>query len=301
MCLSFPARCLTCGKAVRAQRLVCRACAASLPKEPFFQEFPLPRAQEARLPVAAPLSYEKGTRRTLRRLKFQEERALAKPLAALMAQAVGQGGREFDGVVWVPMSPKKLQQRGYNQSQLLAKALAKELGLPWWTLLEQARETATQHDLTRAQRADNVRGAYRARAEAAGQRLLLVDDIVTTGATLRAAMERPAAYFDLDERGCLTISETFLLPKVEHYNYDYYAGVEYRMDVTKPVGERVVLLQYQGKPVQPTDVFSICMSNYRASGAGGYEMYTGCRVLREIGPRDREYYHKDWPVKDGLA
>ena len=103
-----------------------------------------------------------------------------------------------------------------------------------------------------------------------------------TGATLRAAMERSAAYFDLDERGCLTISETFLLPKVEHYNYDYYAGVEYRMDVTKPVGERVVLLQYQGKPVQPTDVFSICMSNYRASGAGGYEMYTGCRVLREI-------------------
>ena len=40
-------------------------------------------------------------------------------------------------------------------------------------------------------------------------------------------MERSAAYFDLDERGCLTISETFLLPKVEHYNYDYYAGVEY--------------------------------------------------------------------------
>ena len=81
-----------------------------------------------------------------------------------------------------------------------------------------------------------------------------------TGATLRAAMERSAAYFDLDERGCLTVSETFLLPKVEHYNYDYYAGVEYRMDVTKPVGERVVLLQYQGKPVQPTDVSSICMS-----------------------------------------
>ena len=71
----------------------------------------------------------------------------------------------------------------------LARALAKELGLPWWTLLEQARETATQHDLTRAQRADNVRGAYRARAEAAGQRLLLVDDIVTTGATLRACAQ----------------------------------------------------------------------------------------------------------------
>ena len=186
VCLFFPARCLTCGKAVRAQRLVCRACAASLPQKPFFQEFPLPRAQEGRLAVVAPLSYEKGTRRTLRRLKFQEERALAKPLAALMAQAVGQWGREFDGVVWVPMSPKKLQQRGYNQSQLLAKSLAKELHLPCWDLLEQVRETATQHELSRAERADNVRGAYRARPAARGKDLLLVDDIVTTGATLRA-------------------------------------------------------------------------------------------------------------------
>ena len=68
MCLFFPARCLTCGKAVRAQRLVCRACAASLPQKPFFQEFPLSQAQEGRLAVVAPLSYEKGTRRTLRRL-----------------------------------------------------------------------------------------------------------------------------------------------------------------------------------------------------------------------------------------
>ena len=186
LCLVFPARCLGCGRAVLPQRLFCEDCVPKLPKEPFFQQIPL---EEGSLTVGAPLPYQEGFRQTLHRLKFQEERALAKPLAALMAQAVGQWGREFDGVVWVPMSPKKLQQRGYNQSQLLAKALAKELGLPWWTLLEQARETATQHNLTRAQRADNVRGAYRARAEAAGQRLLLVDDIVTTGATLRACAQ----------------------------------------------------------------------------------------------------------------
>ena len=188
-CLFFPARCLKCGKAVRPERFFCPECAASLPEGPLRREFPLPGEDGGFLEVAALLPYEGEFRHTLYRLKFQEERALAKPLAALMAQAVGQWGREFDGVVWVPMSPKKLQQRGYNQSQLLAKALAKELGLPWWTLLEQARETATQHNLTRAQRADNVRGAYRARAEAAGQRLLLVDDIVTTGATLRACAQ----------------------------------------------------------------------------------------------------------------
>ena len=62
----------------------------------------------------------------------------------------------------MPMSSKKLRQRGYNQSELLARALANELGLPAWELLSQVRETQTQHTLTRVQRADNVRDAYRA-------------------------------------------------------------------------------------------------------------------------------------------
>ena len=189
MCLFFPARCLTCGKAVRAQRLVCRACAASLPQKPFFQEFPLSQAQEGRLEVVAPLSYEKGTRRTLRRLKFQEERALAKPLAALMAQAVASGARNSTGWCGCPCPRRSSSSGAITKASCWQRPWPRSWGLPWWTLLEQARETATQHNLTRAQRADNVRGAYRARAEAAGQRLLLVDDIVTTGATLRACAQ----------------------------------------------------------------------------------------------------------------
>ena len=117
------------------------------------------------------------------------ERALARPLGTLMAEAASSLGEELDGVTWVPMSPQKLRRRGYNQSELLAKAVAKELGLPAWDLLEQVRETDTQHNLTRAQRADNVRGAYRAKGAALGKRVLLVDDIVTTGATLRACAQ----------------------------------------------------------------------------------------------------------------
>ena len=106
-----------------------------------------------------------------------------------MAEAASSLGEELDGVTWVPMSPQKLRRRGYNQSELLAKAVAKELGLPAWNLLEQVRETDTQHSLTRAQRADNVRGAYRAKSATLGKRVLLVDDIVTTGATLRACAQ----------------------------------------------------------------------------------------------------------------
>lgn len=186
-CLFLPARCLCCGRAVRPERLFCPGCVPALPKEPLSREFPLPGGGS--LAVAACFPYEKGFRRTLHRLKFQEERALARPLGTLMAEAASSLGEELDGVTWVPMSPQKLRRRGYNQSELLAKAVAKELGLPAWDLLEQVRETDTQHSLTRAQRADNVRGAYRAKSAALGKRLLLVDDIVTTGATLRACAQ----------------------------------------------------------------------------------------------------------------
>lgn len=186
-CLFLPARCLCCGRAVRPERLFCPGCVPALPKEPLSREFPL--SGGGSLAVAACFPYEKGFRRTLHRLKFQEERALARPLGTLMAEAASSLGEDFDGVTWVPMSPQKLRRRGYNQSELLAKAVAKELGLPAWDLLEQVRETDTQHSLTRAQRADNVRGAYRAKSAALGKRLLLVDDIVTTGATLRACAQ----------------------------------------------------------------------------------------------------------------
>ena len=103
-----------------------------------------------------------------------------------------------------------------------------------------------------------------------------------TGAVLREAMERSAAYFDLDEAGRLCVSDQFLKPKIEHYNYDYYAGVDYTVDVSKPVGQRITELRYQDRPVADGDKFTICLNSYRASGAGGYACYTDCPVLREI-------------------
>lgn len=103
-----------------------------------------------------------------------------------------------------------------------------------------------------------------------------------TGFILRQAIERTAEYFDLDEDGQLIVSDRFTKPKVEHYNYDYYSGVTYVIDVSKPLGERVVELLYEDRPVERDDVFSICINTYRASGAGGYPCYQQCPVLREI-------------------
>ena len=104
-----------------------------------------------------------------------------------------------------------------------------------------------------------------------------------TGAILRRAMERSAEYFTKGEDGSLAISDAFLKPKVEHYNYDYYAGVHYVFDCSRPVGHRVTELSVNGAPVAADDVFTACLSSYRASGTGGYDCYSACPVLREIG------------------
>ena len=103
-----------------------------------------------------------------------------------------------------------------------------------------------------------------------------------TGAVLRQAMERSAAYFTRGEDNTLRVSDCFLEPKVEHYNYDYYAGVSYSYDISRPVGQRVVSLLVDGHPVADTDEFTICLNSYRASGTGGYGCYVGCPVVREI-------------------
>lgn len=104
-----------------------------------------------------------------------------------------------------------------------------------------------------------------------------------TGAVLRQALERSAEYFTRNGDGTLRVSDCFLEPKVEHYNYDYYAGVSYAYDISQPVGQRVIRMTVAGKPVAPDDVFTICLNSYRASGTGGYDCYVGCPMVREIG------------------
>ncbi len=103
-----------------------------------------------------------------------------------------------------------------------------------------------------------------------------------TGGQLKTAMERSAEYFAVAEDGKIEVSKSFLEPKVEHYNYDYYAGVTYDIEPAKPIGNRIQNLCCQGKPVQENDTFTLCLNNYRHTGTGGYEVYRECEVIREI-------------------
>lgn len=121
-------------------------------------------------------------------LKYEGARVLSEPLAELLAVTWREEGVPVDLVMPVPLHRRRVRQRGYNQSLLLAQALAWRVDLPLsHGSLIRARHTRAQVGLSRRERWDNVRGAFcTVSKEPVGARVLLVDDVMTTGATLRA-------------------------------------------------------------------------------------------------------------------
>ncbi len=120
----------------------------------------------------------------MRRFKFQGKKGLAKPFARLMARAA-DFPEQPELVTFVPLSKNHRRERGYNQSGALAEELGRLLNLPVKPVLEKVKENKIQHLLSAKERRQNVRNVYRASSEVHGKKVLLVDDIVTTGATLR--------------------------------------------------------------------------------------------------------------------
>lgn len=181
--LLFPPKCPFCGTIVE-QAGLCQRCEKTLPwVEP---EKRIWKGQ-GNLRCAAPLWYEAQAREGLLRMKFRGVSAAAEPMGALLAQcAAEEFGGEFDTVTWVPVSKKRRRKRGYDQSRLLAEAACKVWGIRAEQLLVKPVDTPAQSGLTEpAARRANVLGVYEAeRADVAGKRILLVDDICTSGATL---------------------------------------------------------------------------------------------------------------------
>ena len=103
-----------------------------------------------------------------------------------------------------------------------------------------------------------------------------------TGSVLREALEQCARYFETDSLGNVTVSPSFLSPKEAHYNYDYFTGIDYTFDLSRPAGHRLASLTRCGQPVLDNDKLNLCMCDYRATGAGDFDCYRSCPVVREI-------------------
>ena len=99
---------------------------------------------------------------------------------------------------------------------------------------------------------------------------------------LRAALEQCATYFDVRADGSVSVARAFLEPKEAHFNYDYFSGIEYVFDLSRPVGDRVARLTRDGREVGPDEKLTLVMCDYRATGAGDFDIYKGCPRVKEI-------------------
>ncbi len=105
--------------------------------------------------------------------------------------------------------------------------------------------------------------------------------IMVDRAVLKKALERSADYYAIDENGEVCVSDSFLHPIVAHFNYDFITGIEATIDLHRAPGERVTSIRWHGEELPEDKTLTMCLNDYRASGAGGYDFYADCELVRE--------------------
>jgi ComF family protein len=183
--------CLALPKPLQAE-FFCRAC-----RTPFADDYPLDehdlctvcREGLANFDAAYSFgSYEASLQQLVHLFKYAKVESLAHPLSRFLLQALPLDAN-FDLVMAMPMHGRKRWQRGFNQAELLAHPVARRYGMPLAKALRRTRYTKSQAGLTETERRANLRGSFKVDhpERIAGKRILLIDDVFTTGSTLRAA------------------------------------------------------------------------------------------------------------------
>lgn len=183
--LLYPPKCVFCDALLSGgEEYFCRSCGEKIPMA---EEEKLCRTGTYFDRCVAPLYYEGMVRDSFLDYKFHEKSWRAGVYAAFLVPYLKKEFPDIDAITWVPLGRRNQRDRGYDQSRLLAQEIAKAMNLPYEMYLEKVRHTRQQSRIEAPEeRRANVLGAYamKKNAEVAGRRLLLVDDIFTTGSTM---------------------------------------------------------------------------------------------------------------------
>ncbi|MDT0619268.1 ComF family protein [Salinisphaera sp. P385] len=197
--LAYPTHCLLCGAPGQPARDLCPGCDRDLPRLGDLCTtcaLPLPGATATRCArclqapppqaaAVAALDYIAPVDWLVTRLKFNRQLSHGQLLAALLAERLAATGTGVDMLVPVPLHPRRRRERGFNQAAEIAAGLRRRLRLPVRPdLAMRRRDTGHQADLPARERAANMRGAFRVPAAAAGCRVAIIDDVITTGHTV---------------------------------------------------------------------------------------------------------------------
>ena len=183
MALLYPEKCVLCGQILKKDELdLCRKC---LPEQP---DCPVSNDKYPYLDTWTALwFYQDNVRRSLLKYKFYGRRNYAAAYGRMLSMKLLREDRaDVDVITWIPISEKRKRKRGFDQVELLAEKVTSELQIPAMALLWKRRDNPQQSRIVgHAQRRANVLGAYEAihREAIVGKRILLLDDILTTGAT----------------------------------------------------------------------------------------------------------------------
>ena len=197
--LFFPNYCFGCNRSlVKGEDTLCTICLIDLPKTNYHLliDNPIKGRLNGRLPIDHALAYLKFRKsgivqHLLHQLKYNNHPEVGVKLGLTYGRELEQVGfqNEFDVIIPIPLHPTRLRKREYNQSAKFAEGLSHSLRIPWAESISiRKTTTSTQTKKSKQERWENVEGAFgiQSAEKIVGQRILLVDDVVTTGATLEA-------------------------------------------------------------------------------------------------------------------
>lgn len=184
----YPTKCAICNETIiKRENQICEKCGKELKIDSIMTRIDMGYGNKIK--CFSPFEYSGKIKKSILRFKFKGYKNYSKFFAQVMSKGITQkfGGIKFDRITYVPLRPERKRSRGYNQSECIASDISSIINVPCEELIFKIKSNHIQHELDFSSRIENVKGVYAVKNEQAvkGKTILLCDDIITTGSTLR--------------------------------------------------------------------------------------------------------------------